>query len=39
MSEQQAQYEGYAIVEIMGRQRVAGFVTTKYDDDPEEGEF
>lgn len=28
MEEQQEKFEGYAIVEIMGHQKVAGFVTT-----------
>ncbi len=31
MSEQQlAMFEGYAIVEIMGHQKVSGYVTTQY---------
>jgi hypothetical protein len=30
IDQQQAKFEGYALVEIMGHQRVAGFVTTEY---------
>jgi hypothetical protein len=30
IDQQQAKFEGFALVEIMGHQRVAGFVTTEY---------
>lgn len=30
IDQQQAKFEGYGLVEIMGHQRVAGFVTTEY---------
>jgi len=30
IDQQQAKFEGFALVEIVGHQRVAGFVTTEY---------
>lgn len=30
IDQQQAKFEGFAIIEIMGHQRVAGYVTTEY---------